>query len=180
MSAYDAADSLLADLVALALARLQVEMTTAKNSRDRIAAANSILDRAGISRTPRANAQAADEQILRAIQQVTAGTLSSDQSHALEAMARELDQHEAASKLTGPGGKKLTRKEQAAADQAAYDAARAEEDAEMEVRWEEAAPEPEPEVERSPAMILADEIANSLDYTQLGPDDEETDAWLDA
>lgn len=66
----DPVDAALADLALSAVNRLHIEMGTARASKDRIAAANSILDRLGYGRTTRAQADVADQEIKRALQSV--------------------------------------------------------------------------------------------------------------
>lgn len=56
-------DRKLAQLAGSAISTLATEMVNATASKDRIAAANSILDRVGFGRTTRAQADAADEEI---------------------------------------------------------------------------------------------------------------------
>lgn len=149
-------DAALADLALVAVARLRIEMTTAKNSKDRIAAANSILDRLGYSRTPRVQAEVADREIQRAMEAALKGGVSEQTAHDLASMAIEYEDKLGAADESGKDKdrpKLLTRAEQA--------------DRIAEAEWEAAAPEP-------------DEDEGIRDFSQLGPDDEENDAWLDS
>ena len=66
MTARDV-DSALADLALHAVARLAREMETARNPKDRIAAANSVLDRLGYGRSTRVQSDVADREIRNAI-----------------------------------------------------------------------------------------------------------------
>lgn len=63
----DEVDKALADLATLAVARLAHEMNTARTPKDRIAAANSILDRLGYGRTTRAQADQAEREVRNAL-----------------------------------------------------------------------------------------------------------------
>lgn len=65
-----AVDAALADLALSAVQRLAIEMGTAKNARDRISAANSILDRLGYGRATRTQQEVADAEIRNALQKV--------------------------------------------------------------------------------------------------------------
>lgn len=65
---YTDVDSALADLALTAVARLAAEMNAAPSSKDRIAAANSILDRLGYGRATRAQAEVADREIRNALE----------------------------------------------------------------------------------------------------------------
>lgn len=67
-------DAALADLALSAVKRLANEMTLAESSRDRIAAANSILDRLGYGRSTRAQAEVADVEIRNALKTVLSQT----------------------------------------------------------------------------------------------------------
>lgn len=62
-------DQALADLALSAVATLHSEMRAAPQSKDRIAAANSILDRLGYGRTTRVQADVADREIARALEE---------------------------------------------------------------------------------------------------------------
>lgn len=61
-------DAALSDLAMAAVARLATEMHTARTSKERIAAANSILDRTGYGRSTRAQSDVADDSIRRALE----------------------------------------------------------------------------------------------------------------
>lgn len=63
-------DTKLAGLAIDAVDTLRLEMRTAPQSKDRIAAANSILDRLGYGRTTRAQADQADREIRNALEAV--------------------------------------------------------------------------------------------------------------
>lgn len=69
-SAADEVDGALAELALRAIDTLGTEMEYAPQSKDRIAAANSILDRLGYGRTTRAQADQADREIRRALEAV--------------------------------------------------------------------------------------------------------------
>lgn len=75
----DPVDSALADLALAAVSRLKQEMNVAKQSKDRIAAANSILDRLGYGRATRAQAEVADAEIRRALEAVGRARLEAEQ-----------------------------------------------------------------------------------------------------
>ena len=175
-------DAALADLALVAVARLQIEMSTAKNPRDRIAAANSILDRLGFSRTTRAQADTADREIRRAIGAALKGTVSESTAKQLGAMAAEKEDRER------PKEKKLTRNEQLAIDIERFEAAKAEEDARIEAEFEAAAPDNAAALAAEATLAAAqrwargesEELANARDFSELGDDGEETDKWLDA
>lgn len=64
----DHVDIALADLALAAVGALSREMLAAKASKDRIAAANSILDRLGYGRTTRVQADVADDEIRNALE----------------------------------------------------------------------------------------------------------------
>lgn len=85
----DEVDLALADLAIAAVHRLHTEMNTARNSKDRIAAANSILDRVGYSRTPRAQADVADKEIRSALKAALRRGVSPDVMQELEDMSHE-------------------------------------------------------------------------------------------
>lgn len=76
-------DAALADLALSAVQRLAIEMGTAKNARDRISAANSILDRLGYGRATRTQQEVADAEIRNALQKVR-GSLPHAAPKALE------------------------------------------------------------------------------------------------
>lgn len=163
-------DAALADLALVAVSRLRIEMTTAKNSKDRIAAANSILDRLGYSRTPRVQAEVADREIQRAMEAALKGGVSEQTAHDLASMAIEYEDKLGAADESGKDQdrpKLLTRAAQVAEGQRLHDEARAQADRVAEAEWQAAAPEP-------------DEDEGIRDFSQLGPDDEESDAWLDS
>ena len=61
-------DAALSDLALSAVSTLNAEMRTAPQAKDRIAAANSILDRLGYGRTTRVQADAADREIATALE----------------------------------------------------------------------------------------------------------------
>lgn len=67
-------DAALADLALSAVQRLAIEMNTAKNARDRITAANSVLDRLGFGRATRAQQEVADAEIRDALEKVLRNT----------------------------------------------------------------------------------------------------------
>lgn len=77
----DEVDLALSELALSAVARLHVEMNAAKASKDRIAAANSILDRLGYGRATRAQADVADGEIRRALEAVAGTPLSRAITH---------------------------------------------------------------------------------------------------
>lgn len=70
----------LAELVQPALATLAREMVNADKSADMQRAANSILDRAGVSRVQRIETEDAKEILLQRILELRAGIISDDQS----------------------------------------------------------------------------------------------------
>lgn len=167
-------DAALADLALVAVARLRMEMTTAKNSKDRIAAANSILDRLGFSRTQRAQAEVADREIQRALEAAMRGGVSEAAQRDLEKLQIEADEKVAAIDAEQRDKEKdqpklLTRAAQAVEGQRMYDEARAESDLAAELAW--AAAEPGAQDDGDEGL---------RDFSQLGPDDEETDSWLKA
>lgn len=61
-------DAALSDLALSAVSTLNAEMRAAPQAKDRIAAANSILDRLGYGRTTRVQADAADREIATALE----------------------------------------------------------------------------------------------------------------
>ena len=61
-------DVALTDLVNEAIAVLRDEMAHAELSKDRIAAANSVLDRAGYGRATKVMTERADQEILKALE----------------------------------------------------------------------------------------------------------------
>lgn len=61
-------DAALSDLALSAVSTLNAEMRSAPQAKDRIAAANSILDRLGYGRTTRVQADAADREIATALE----------------------------------------------------------------------------------------------------------------
>lgn len=65
--AIDPVDDALGDLALSAVATLANVMHTASQNKDRIAAANSILDRLGYGRATRAQAEVADREIRNAL-----------------------------------------------------------------------------------------------------------------
>lgn len=175
-------DAALADLALLAVARLQVEMSNAKNSRDRIAAANSILDRLGFSRTTRAQADVADREIRNALGAALRGKISDATKKQLGELAEENAER------SKPKEKKLTRNEQLAVDIDRFEAAKAAEDARIEAEFDAAAPENADALAADDTLTAAqrgardesEELENARDFSQLGDDGEETDKWLDA
>lgn len=66
----DPVDQALADLALMAVSTLKQQMVAAKQPKDKIAAANSILDRLGYGRTTRAQADQADREIRSALEAV--------------------------------------------------------------------------------------------------------------
>lgn len=80
-------DRKLAKLAGSAIATLATEMVNSPQAKDRIAAANSILDRVGFGRTTRAQADAADEEIRNALDEA-AGT-AVDAMHSADPLVLE-------------------------------------------------------------------------------------------
>lgn len=174
-------DAALADLAMVAVARLQTEMSTAKNSKDRIAAANSILDRVGFSRTPRVQADAADQELRSALNAALANGVSPGTARELERMSQEHSDKLAEQEAEREHKKRLTRAQQQAQDQADHDERRAAAALAAEAAWEAADPGRAPMADAHMRDFSQESDENDeSDESGLGPDDEETDAWLDA
>lgn len=97
----DNIDRNLADLAEVAVATLATEMRTARNSKDRQAAANSILDRIGFGRSTRVQSDVADGEIRNALEAAssTAASLARSTPQTQDApdekSVRTLEIHEA-------------------------------------------------------------------------------------
>lgn len=82
----DQVDAALSGLAVTAVAVLRQEMSTAKSSKDRIAAANSILDRLGYGRTTRTQADTADRDIRNALEVAKRAQEEADAANARKAI----------------------------------------------------------------------------------------------
>lgn len=79
----DSVDRALGDLALEAVQTLRIQMLSAKQAKDKIAAANSILDRLGYGRATRAQAEVADKDIRNALE-AAAKSLEEDKRPAVE------------------------------------------------------------------------------------------------
>lgn len=96
----DDVDAALADLALSAVSTLSMEMRTARASKDKIAAANSILDRLGYGRTTRAQAEVADREIRNALAAAKRTAARVTDRELEEAKPQALDNLENAKRLT--------------------------------------------------------------------------------